>query len=96
MDADTLTLLPLQEAEVDTTGVEEGTFCAPLREQNPLLSSQYLTFPHMIIKPCLYSSSYGANNKTHTPFIYEIDGGGGGGSSFGGGCNLGTFFTLPG
>lgn len=30
------------------------------------------------------------------PPKYPADGGGGGGSSYGGGCEIGTFFTLPG
>lgn len=43
-----------------------------------------------------FRSTFGANNITYVPQVFEADGGGGGGSSFGGGCDPGTFSTIPG
>jgi hypothetical protein len=75
-------------------GVEEGTYCALFRVL--CTPSLHLVYFLTIINHCPCSSSNGANNLTHVPFVYEIDGGGGGGSSYGGGCDLDTYFNIPG
>ena len=49
-----------------------------------------------IMSCALSRSTFGANNKTYVPQVFEADGGGGGGSSFGDGCDPGTFFTIAG